>query len=68
MMRIYADETKPVPRPVYLEVTCEGRAGLFPCQARHTWDVSDEPHPRSPAIRAGWKIDQDGPVYCPDCR
>lgn len=56
-----------VPRRIALVVTCDRRGDLLPCQAEAEFDVT-EGHPRDPAIRAGWRFDPNGPVYCPNCK
>lgn len=66
-MRIYADETTPIPHRMFLGLACDGRLGMLPCTESGVWPC-DTGHPRDPGVRAGWKFDKDGPVYCPRCR
>lgn len=66
-MRLIADYTVPTPHPITLIVTCDGRGGLFPCEAKASFDAT-EGHPRDPAVKAGWNFDPNGPIFCPQCR
>jgi len=63
---MWADETTPIPRKVFLELACDGEHGLFGAPvARFEITGGD---PRHPAVAAGWTITANGPVYCPECR
>jgi hypothetical protein len=64
-MAIYADETKPVPRPIFIMVACDGDHGLFGAPSK-TFPV-EQVHPRDPPIKSGWKITPDGEALCPEC-
>lgn len=52
MMRLYADESAPIPRPVFIALTCDGYHGLFGASAEANVPL-DGRHPRD-AARSNW--------------
>jgi hypothetical protein len=64
---IYADETKPIPRPVFAEFTCDGDHGLFDpskltvelfVAGRDSW---------TQATAHGWSVTPEL-CLCPECK
>lgn len=55
-----------VPRRMALVLTCDSRDDLLPCETKAEFDATVA-LPRDIASKAGWRIDRDGPVYCPAC-
>lgn len=56
-----------VPRRIAVVFRCDNRASLLPCGAEAEFDAT-EALPSDIASKAGWKLDRDGPVYCPACK
>lgn len=67
-LRIWADESKGGPPfEMYITVTCDRNHGFFDDAPEATFPIGKR-HPRDPVVAAGWKIDANGPVYCPACK
>lgn len=56
-----------MPRRIAVVFKCDNSANLLPCEATAEFDVTDAV-PRDIASKAGWRIDHNGPVYCPACK
>ena len=67
-LTIAADERAPVPRPVWLELVCDGDCGLFRQQCRY--DLGDYVKNMTQAKADGWRETEDyrGRIFlCPQC-
>lgn len=66
-LRIFSDETVPSPRPITLELGCDGDHGLFPAPTFTRTAMLMLPS-RQEATDVGWLIGSAGAVLCPECR
>ena len=69
-LRLQADETKPVPRPITLTLRCDGMIAFLGSSDRcsesfvHTGDYALG---RTAATALGWLEKDDGRQLCPHC-
>jgi len=64
---LWADETKPIPRPVWVRFVCDGDHGLLP-PVEQTFALGPEtPNAWTQAVAAGWLIVPERDL-CPECR
>lgn len=69
-LRIFCpDETAPLPRPVVLELACDGDHGMFGPPAPVRFEQDDFVKQHAAAMRAGWleTHDASGPIFLGPC-
>lgn len=65
-LTIFADETKPAPRPVFVRLTCDGPHGFLPVEWLSSGGES-YPQARARATREGWREVGGTRFLCPGC-